>query len=894
MFNSLLTYLRKRRQENEAWALTALKARYHAFRIFLENNGRALELLVTFDGLLQRGTAEDLRLTCEELLSTTGELVDALNLLSEDAYAHLYGFHGRLGQDVMDTIAALSQHPRKRPALCLPLDSLDTALLDRCGAKAVNLARLRRMTLPVPDGFVCTTRTCRKFIDSGALTAGIRAILRGIEDGRLDVAAASEEIREMVKRSPLPPEISAALLEAYRELSLRRGYGDDTDGLAVSVRSSGVAEDGADHSFAGQFSSLLNIRGEQALLSAYREVVGSVFNARAIAYRLKAGLSPVDFDFAVLIQEMIDADCAGVMFTRDPSAPDQRHMLISAVPGLGTSAVDGSAPADIYYPARTGGDLTSDVNQRREDHALIPRKTHRQVPAAGGGLLTEEVPAGQAELPLLAPQQLAELVRVGEMIEGIEGGPQDVEWAYSRTGSLFILQTRPLRLSANREKKFSLPDYLPPLATGRCASPGRALGMAALIHSPSDLQTADHDRPVILVLPQSIIEATPLLSDCVGVIVASGNPTDHLSSIAREYGVPLITGAQIAMSVLKKDQWLFMDATRGTVAEAPEQLRAAALQQRSGDQPGRRLGRPAPSRVDDPLRQSLREAVVQLHLTDAYGATFSIRECRSIHDLIRFTHEMAVLSMFDTGDTLMQDAGDLLRPLDLGIPFSFLIIDIGGGIRKTTKQSFRPPFRIRRPLHRDDILSIPLAALCDGLLTPGLSWHSGPDAEALQGIVSRTMLDNRGARPAGSFNYALAARDYLNLNARVEFHFAMLDAVCGRDPHANYIRFRFKGGGAGPERGHRRAVFLQHVLQANAFYTSVTGDLITASLTGATRDVIHDQLVMMGRLLGFSRFLDGVMTSEETPLLLAEAFLAGRFGDRSPETAPGREGTDQA
>jgi pyruvate,water dikinase len=186
-------------------------------------------------------------------------------------------------------------------------------------------------------------------------------------------------------------------------------------------------------------------------------------------------------------------------------------------------------------------------------------------------------------------------------------------------------------------------------------------------------------------------------------------------------------------------------------------------------------------------------------------------------------------------------------------------------------------------LSREDILSIPLTALCDGLTTPGLSWHSGPDIDALPGILSRSMLDTRGARPAGSFNYALAARDYLNLNARVEFHFAMLDAVCGKDNHANYIRFRFKGGGAGLERGHRRAIFLRHVLENNAFYTTVAGDLITASLTGATKEVIQERLVMIGRLLGFSRFLDGVMTNDEDPRQLAEAFLAGRYNTRDAE-----------
>ncbi|MGE4559436.1 MAG: pyruvate, phosphate dikinase, partial [Desulfobulbus sp.] len=262
---------------------------------------------------------------------------------------------------------------------------------------------------------------------------------------------------------------------------------------------------------------------------------------------------------------------------------------------------------------------------------------------------------------------------------------------------------------------------------------------------------------------------------------------------------------------------------------------------------------------------------------DAYGPTFSLAECRSIHDIIRYTHEMAVLTMFSAGDQVIEDAGGLLRPMEIGVPFSFLVIDLGGGIRRRNPQQRRRRLALRRTLGREDVLSVPLAALCDGMTTPGLRWYAPSDIDALPEVFSRTMLDNRGARPAGAFNYALTARDYLNLNARVEFHFVMVDAVCGRDAHANYIRFRFKGGGAGLERSRRRAIFFQHVLEHNGFYTTVAGDLITASLTGADRERIREQLVMIGRLFGFSRFLDGVMGNDTIPIALAKAFLGGHF-----------------
>jgi pyruvate,water dikinase len=489
----------------------------------------------------------------------------------------------------------------------------------------------------------------------------------------------------------------------------------------------------------------------------------------------------------------------------------------------------------------------------------------------------------------------------GEMIESLEGVGQDVEWAYAKERGVAILQARPLRLAASKGRRLRLPPAAAPLVSGTCAAAGKAVGRVHIVHSTADLQEFARSQaneirsdPWILVLPQSIVDAAPLLQTCAGVVIEVGNPTDHLSCIAREYGVPMLTGAQTALSSLSDGQWVIVDADQGVVVEAPESIWAAVALAHAGQRSGR-AGVQAESAspkslrhtVISPERQALRQRIVPLNLTDAYGPTFSRMECKSIHDIIRYTHEMAVLAMFDAGDTIMEDAGGLLRPLDIGVPFAFLVIDVGGGTRRVEKTSLRQSLALQNPLTREDVLSIPLAALCDGLTTPDLNWHSGPDIEALPGIFSRALLDGRVARPAGSFNYALAARDYLNLNARVEFHFAMLDAVCGRDPHANYIRFRFKGGGAGSERGHRRAIFLKLVLEANGFYTTVAGDLVTASLTGAGKELICQRLVMLGRLLGFSRFLDGVMTTDETPVQMAETFLSGRFDTRVMGTAAG-------
>lgn len=906
LFKSLQQYFRDRRQRLEENALKELKARYHAFRIFLENNGRALELTAEIDGRLFRPDQPDIRKATEELLAVTGELVDGLNLLSGDAHAGLYGFHGRMAQEVLAKLDDLGDTTNL--SYTIDLDDLDENAFLQAGAKAANLARLRHLALPVPDGFVCTTLANKKFLGTGELAAAVRQLLREVEYDKRDVTIAAEKIREMIMRSPLPAEIRTALAVGYQRL---KDSARESGPLAVSVRSSGVSEDGSDHSFAGQFTSILNVIGTEGIFTAYREVVASGFSARALSYRLNAGLSAGDFDLAVLCQVMVEPHCAGVMLTFDPSQPENGRMLISAAPGLGTMAVGGSAPVDLYTPPRGGGiaaatcylKTTAKIDGQRAallmDGAQIPRKTLREVGEEQGGVRLENVPSEEASLPLLSVEALNDLVHFGEMIEGLDGGPQDVEWALSKNGHLVILQARPLRLAAGKGRKLYLTGMTEPLTTGICASAGKAVGQARLVHSTTDLKRFDNGQaedirnsPTILVLPQGIVDAARYLQNSVGAIIEIGNPTDHLSCIAREYGVPMITGAENAGSCLHDGQWILLDAEHGVVLDAPESIWESAREAHAARYRKKRraseecYGQPVPPpSAIAPERRQLREMIVPLNLTDTYGPTFSFQECRSVHDIIRYTHEKAVLSMFSAGDMVMEEAGNLLRPLDIGIPFYFLVIDVGGGVRRDNRSGWRRRLALHRPLGLEDILSVPLTAFCEGLVTPGLCWHTAPDDEALPEIFSRTMFDKRGVRPAGSFNYALAARDYLNLNARVEFHFAMLDAICGRDTHANYIRFRFKGGGAGLERGHRRAIFLRHVLENNGFYTTVVRDLITASLTGASKETVYNRIIMLGRLIGYSRYLDGVMTDDQTPLDLADSFLAGRF-DRKPVDVP--------
>ena len=140
-------------------------------------------------------------------------------------------------------------------------------------------------------------------------------------------------------------------------------------------------------------------------------------------------------------------------------------------------------------------------------------------------------------------------------------------------------------------------------------------------------------------------------------------------------------------------------------------------------------------------------------------------------------------------------------------------------------------------------------------------------------VMSNWITDHKSARPIGMPNYAIISRDYLNLNARMDFHFAMIDSVCSLDNRSNYLRFRFKGGGTAVRQRQRRALCISRILEEHAFFTDVQDDLINASLQGVAAHVITDKLIVLGRLLGFTRLLDAVMSDDRRIDLVARAFL---------------------
>jgi pyruvate,water dikinase len=856
---------RETRKIDAQQRLHVLTARYHIFRSILDTNSRAVELITEIDMGL-RGAAvsyEGLSQKIDELLAATYDLVEKLNELDYDRHKILFARHQKIANEIKN---ALSKAPKEGDIpLCIPLGQIQimSAAYGRlAGNKASVLARLMASDIfHVPQGFVIPVHACRLFLERSALTFKIiRALGRylNIRQGETLKLPAQvvDDVKKEIIATPLPKVLEEALISQGLPF-----LSDAPPGLAV--RSSAIGEDGLKHSFAGQFATVLNVTNPADLILAFKEVVASNFNTRSLAYRLNAGMNPLDFNMAVLCLKMIDAISAGILFTKDPNNPDSGHMLISAVFGLGELAVAGESSADIYRPSRsdTDGDL----------QPFIAKKDKRLALDINGGVRLEDVPEAERLMPVLTPGLIKALVGLGLQIERLQGGPQDIEWAIDKAGVIFILQSRPLKIMAKQATYQGQNSGKTLFDKAVVASRGMATGRVLVARGKQDLERPI-EAPIILVLHQSLVDAARVVKDVNGVLVDIGNPADHLSCVAREQAIPMLTGLATATKDLKDGDWITVDAVSGRVTVSAQSEIDEALKPRNNkdkenlqtDMYG------AEAEILKPFQKTLQALLVKLNLTDAYGPTFSIMECRSIHDIVRFVHEKAVIAMFDMGDELLSDTKGLVYSLESDIPFLLSMIDLGGGLVPKEGRGLK--------ITPKEIVSVPFKALWKGITTPELRWSNPPASEIDIGqTYSRWITDQQSERPVGYPNYVIISRDYMNLNARMDFHFVMIDTVCGLNPMANYLRFRFKGGGTSLTRRKRRAGLIAELLERHDFFVDLKDDLINGELSGVAQSIIEEKLVFLGRLLGFTRLLDMAMADDQAPHEIAMAFIAGDY-----------------
>jgi len=447
--------------------------------------------------------------------------------------------------------------------------------VDRVGGKNASLgemiSQLAAEGVPVPGGFATTAEAFREFLRDAGLEARIAERL-----GALDVedvnalAAAGREIRGWITAAELPPALADAIASGYREL----GRGVD---IAVAVRSSATAEDLPDASFAGQQETFLNIKGAENVLHAVREVFASLYNDRAIAYRVHQGFVHADVALSAGIQRMVRSDigAAGVMFTLDTESGFDQVVFVTSSYGLGESVVQGAVNPDEFYLYKPNLRAGRPAVLRRSLGEKAIKLVYAGGSDAGRSVQSVDVKAKDSARFSLDDADLETLGRYALAIERHYGRPMDIEWGKDgNDGKIYILQARPETVKAKKgngaQTRYRLGRQSEILASGRAIGQKIGQGTVRVIESVAAIDKVQPGD--ILVTDMTDPDWEPVMKRAAAIVTNRGGRTCHAAIIARELGVPAVVGCGDATDVLEEGQEVTVSCAEGDTGNVYEGL----------------------------------------------------------------------------------------------------------------------------------------------------------------------------------------------------------------------------------------------------------------------------------------------------------------------------------
>ena len=416
------------------------------------------------------------------------------------------------------------------------------------GGKGASLGEMAVIGLPVPRAFVVTSHAFRRFLVETGLE---KTIFKNFEDLNVENNAAleqaAEKAKEAVLRAPMPQSMIQHIIDAYQKM--------DDGGLIVAVRSSATAEDLPDASFAGQQETYLNIKGDSNLLKAIQMCWASLYGARAIYYRAKQGFDDNSVNIAVVVQQLINSEKAGVMFTTHPITGEPLS-IIEGSWGLGESVVSGSVSPDKYV-----------FDQRSEKvvDRLIANKKIEIIAEGTHGTKLVPVSPDRQDMQVLSDEEVARLAVFGKIAETHYGVPQDIEWAIVKS-TFFILQSRPITtikpkgspaVSGRAESGSTI------ILRGQGASPGVASGKVVIVRDAKD--TSEVREGDIMVTRMTNPDMVPAMKKVAAIVTDEGGMTCHAAIVSRELGTPAIVGTKNGTLTLKSGQVVTVDGEKGFV-----------------------------------------------------------------------------------------------------------------------------------------------------------------------------------------------------------------------------------------------------------------------------------------------------------------------------------------
>lgn len=449
-------------------------------------------------------------------------------------------------------------------------DQIGMTDLPQVGGKNASLgemiSNLAELGVRVPGGFATTADAYRRFLEHDGLRERIRDAIAGLDtDDVTRLALVGTEIRTWIIEHPLPADLERDIRSAYEQLVANDA---DPEGVTWAVRSSATAEDLPDASFAGQQETFLNVGGIENVLIAIRSVYASLYNDRAIAYRVHHGFDHDEVALSAGVQRMVRSDIgsSGVMFTVDTESGFDEAVFVTSSYGLGEAVVQGAVNPDEFYVSKPAlrADRPAILKRSVGEKAIAMRYTDSR--EAGASTAFVDVPAADRVLFSITDAELTELARHALVIEAHYGRPMDIEWGKDGVdGQLYILQARPetvvSRASANVMRRFRL------LEKGAVAVEGRAIGQrigAGPVRILRDAtQMSEFQTGDVLVADMTDPDWEPIMKRASAIVTNRGGRTCHAAIIARELGIPAVVGTGGATRLLRDGQPVTVSCAEG-------------------------------------------------------------------------------------------------------------------------------------------------------------------------------------------------------------------------------------------------------------------------------------------------------------------------------------------
>ena len=471
------------------------------------------------------------------------------------------------------SVAALKETEQASRVYVASFENLRMTDVESVGGKNASLgemiSQLASAGVRVPGGFATTADAFRDFLehsDGGpSLAQRIATRLEGLDiDDVRALAAAGAEIRQWIVDTPFQPRLEQEIRRFYERL-----VADSETEVSFAVRSSATAEDLPDASFAGQQETFLNVVGIDNVLEAMKHVFASLYNDRAISYRVHKGFTHAEVALSAGVQRMVRSDtgAAGVMFTIDTESGFKDVVFVTSSYGLGETVVQGAVNPDEFYvhkPMLAQGKLP--VIRRNIGSKLIKMEFTNEA-KAGRSVRTVDVPIEMRNRYSLSDAEVVELAKYAVIIENHYGRPMDIEWGKDgRDGKLYILQARPETVKSQQkatdaQQRFSLKGTGTVLTSGRAIGQKIGAGPVRVIHDPSEMERVQPGD--VLVADMTDPNWEPVMKRASAIVTNRGGRTCHAAIIARELGVPAVVGCGDATEALKDGTFVTVSCAEG-------------------------------------------------------------------------------------------------------------------------------------------------------------------------------------------------------------------------------------------------------------------------------------------------------------------------------------------